>query len=310
MTTYGFVGDLLLRSGVVDADGLTRAIEAQAGQSATLGRVLADLGLADEATVARQIATAMRLEYMDGDTGPADSETSGLLPADFCRKRRIAPLGVEANRIRLAVADPMDYSVLQDVEFRTGRKAVAVIATQTWLDQRLASIYPEDPVPAIDRLDAEPVAEVEIAGEHEGELVDVAALVKDVNLPPIVRLVNLILSDAAKAGASDVHIEPHESLLQVRQRVDGLLHDVLTIPHHLQDATISRLKIMSGMDIAERRKPQDGRSRLRFDGRRIDLRVSTMPTQFGEKIVIRLLNADKADPADRSARAVAGEPRA
>ena len=108
------------------------------------------------------------------------------------------------------------------------------------------------------------------------------------------RLVNLILSDAAKAGASDVHIEPHETLLQVRQRVDGLLHDVLTIPHHLQDATISRLKIMSGMDIAERRKPQDGRSRLRFEGRRIDLRVSTMPTQFGEKIVIRLLNADKA----------------
>ena len=108
------------------------------------------------------------------------------------------------------------------------------------------------------------------------------------------KLVNLILSDAAKAGASDVHIEPHETLLQVRQRVDGLLHDVLTIPHHLQDATISRLKIMSGMDISERRKPQDGRSRLRFEGRRIDLRVSTMPTQFGEKIVIRLLNADKA----------------
>ena len=97
------------------------------------------------------------------------------------------------------------------------------------------------------------------------------------------RLVNLILSDAAKAGASDVHIEPHETLLQVRQRVDGLLRDVLTIPHHLQDQTISRLKIMSGMDIAERRKPQDGRSRLRFEGRRIDLRVSTLPTQFGRR---------------------------
>jgi type IV pilus assembly protein PilB len=109
-----------------------------------------------------------------------------------------------------------------------------------------------------------------------------------------VKLVNLILSDAAKAGASDVHIEPHEFHVQVRQRVDGLLHDVLTIPHHLQDATISRLKIISGMDISERRKPQDGRSRLRFEGRRIDLRVSTMPTQFGEKAVIRLLSTDKA----------------
>src|SRR6185295_13215168 len=123
---------------------------------------------------------------------------------------------------------------------------------------------------------------------------DPASLAKDVQLPPIVKLVNLILSDAAKAGASDVHIEPHELLLQVRQRVDGLLHDVLTIPHHLQDATLSRLKIMSGMDISERRKPQDGRSRLRFEGRRIDLRVSTLPTQFGEKVVIRFLNPDAA----------------
>ena len=108
------------------------------------------------------------------------------------------------------------------------------------------------------------------------------------------RLVNLILSDAAKAGASDVHIEPQQAPLQVRQRVDGLLRDVLTIPRHLQDQTISRLKIISGMDISERRKPQDGRSRLRFEGRRIDLRVSTLPTQFGEKVVIRLLNADRA----------------
>src|SRR5262249_22659230 len=105
-------------------------------------------------------------------------------------------------------------------------------------------------------------------------------------------LVNLILSDAAKAGASDIHIEPQESIVQVRQRVDGLLREVLTVPLHLKDQTISRFKIISGMDIAERRKPQDGRSRLRYEGRRIDLRVSTLPTQFGEKIVIRLLKAD------------------
>ena len=139
--------------------------------------------------------------------------------------------------------------------------------------------------------DARPAGQVE--EQEEYELVDPATLAKDVRLPPIVKLVNLILSDAAKIGASDVHIEPHETRLQVRVRVDGLLRDVLTVPHHLQDATISRIKIISGMDISERRKPQDGRSRLRFEGRRIDLRVSTMPTQFGEKIVIRLLNPDQ-----------------
>jgi type IV pilus assembly protein PilB len=140
---------------------------------------------------------------------------------------------------------------------------------------------------------AMPTGEVEASAE-EYDLVDPRSIAKEVQLPPVVKLANLILSDAAKAGASDVHIEPHEGLLQVRQRVDGMLHDVLTIPRHLQDATLSRFKIMSGMDIAERRKPQDGRSRLRFEGRRIDLRVSTMPTQFGEKVVIRLLNTDRS----------------
>ena len=155
--------------------------------------------------------------------------------------------------------------------------------------------------------DVEPAGEVE-AGERELDVVDPAMLAKDTNLPPIVRLVNLILSDAANAGASDIHIEPQESVLQVRQRVDGLLREVLTVPAHLQDQTISRLKIMSGMDIAERRKPQDGRSRLRFEGRRIDLRVSTLPTQFGEKIVIRLLNSRQGDPAARPARVLAGQP--
>src|SRR6185503_10377461 len=185
---------------------------------------------------------------------------------------------------------------LQDVEFRTGKKAVAVVVTQTWLERRFQKLYPEaERAATYDMLAAvRPAGEVEASTDVEYELVDPALLAKDVRLPPIVKLVNLVLSDAAKAGASDVHIEPQETKLQVRQRVDGLLQDVLTIPHHLQDATLSRLKIMSGMDIAERRKPQDGRSRLRFEGRRIDLRVSTMPTQFGEKIVIRLLNADRA----------------
>jgi type IV pilus assembly protein PilB len=147
--------------------------------------------------------------------------------------------------------------------------------------------------------DVRPEGEVESTG-LESDVLDAATLVRDTNLPPIVRLVNLILSDAAKAGASDIHIEPQESVVYVRQRVDGLLREALTLPLHLKDQTISRLKIISGMDIAERRKPQDGRSRLRFEGRRIDLRVSTLPTQFGEKVVVRLLNsASAARPMDQ-----------
>jgi type IV pilus assembly protein PilB len=294
MSSHGFVGDLLIRAGVVDAAGLARGLEAQTRQGATLGRALAGLGLAKESAVAAAIAAALHLEYLDGEPPVVADAIAALLPAAFCQKRGAAPLGFHASTLRVAVTNPLD-STLQDVEFRTGRKAVAVVVSQTWLDALLLRLYPETDHAALDRLDAaKPAGEVETSSEGEYDLADPVSLAKDVDLPPIVKLVNLILSDAAKAGASDVHIEPHEKVLQVRQRVDGLLHDVLTVPHHLQDATISRLKIMSGMDISERRKPQDGRSRLRFEGRRIDLRVSTMPTQFGEKIVIRLLNADKA----------------
>jgi type II secretory ATPase GspE/PulE/Tfp pilus assembly ATPase PilB-like protein/ActR/RegA family two-component response regulator len=295
MSSRGFVGDLLIRAGVVDAAGLALGLEAQSRHGTTLGRALASLGLAEETAVAAAIASALHLEYLDGEP-PEVGAAATLLPVAFCRKHGVAPLGSDGNVLRVAVTNPMDYSVLQDVEFRTGKKAVAVVVTQTWLEKLLRRMYPEaDRAATYDMLNAsKPAGEVETSSDAEYDLVDPASLAKEVQLPPIVKLVNLILSDAAKAGASDVHIEPHETLLQVRQRVDGLLHDVLTIPHHLQDATLSRLKIMSGLDISERRKPQDGRSRLRFEGRRIDLRVSTMPTQFGEKIVIRLLNADKA----------------
>ncbi len=295
MSAHGFVGDLLIRAGVVDAAGLARGLEAQSTHASTLGRALAGLGLADESLVSTTIASALHLEYLGGEPPDVAEAVAAMLPVAFCRKRGAAPLAFDGKRLRLAVTNPMDDSVLRDVEFRTGKKTVAVVVTESWLEKLFDRLYPAAAVSTYDMLqNVDPAGQIETAGEAEYDLVDPATLAKDIQLPPIVRLVNLILSDAAKAGASDVHIEPHEVHLQVRQRVDGLLHDVLNIPHHLQDATISRLKIISGMDISERRKPQDGRSRLRFEGRRIDLRVSTMPTQFGEKVVIRLLNADKA----------------
>jgi len=296
MTSHGFVGDLLLRNGVVDAAGLTLAMETQAADKTTLGRALANLGLAEESVVAFTIAAALHLEFLDGELPAVAAEVAALLKAESCRKRGIVPLTLEGNCLRVAVSDPMDDSVLQDARFRTGRNIRPVVVTQTWLDELCARVYPEaERVPTYDMLPSKtPSGEVETSTEGEYDLVDPADTAKSSNLPPIIRLVNLILSDAAAAGASDIHIEPQQGSVQVRQRVDGLLRDVMTLPHNLQDQTISRLKIISGMDIAERRKPQDGRSRLRYEGRRIDLRVSTLPTQFGEKVVIRLLNSDRA----------------
>jgi type IV pilus assembly protein PilB len=293
MNTYGLVGDLLIKAAVIDAAGLVRALEVQSEHSCSLGRALANLGLAEESVVATTMASGLHLEYLGGEPPDVDDTVAMLLPKQFCRKHRAAPLGVEGKLLTMAVTDPLNYTALQDAEFRTGKKVVMVVVTEDWLEKLLGRLYPEpDRASNYSMLhNVNPAGEVEAANEYE--LVDPAALAKDVKLPPIVKLVNLILSDAATTGASDVHIEPQETELRVRQRVDGLLYEKLTIPRHLQNATISRLKIMAGMDIAERRRPQDGRSRLQFKGRRIDLRVSTMPTQFGEKVVIRLLNTDR-----------------
>jgi type IV pilus assembly protein PilB len=289
---------LLIRKGLVDAAGIARAVAAQAAQPSTLGRALARLGIVNESVVAVETAGALHLaflEYVDNQPLQVSEKAAAALPPEFCKKRGVLPLAIEGNVLEVAVIDPLDDSALQDVKFRTGMKITAVVMTQSGFEQLFAKVHPEDRTVAYDMLaTAVPSGEVELTDDEEYELVDPAMLAKDVKLPPIIRLVNLILSDAASAGASDVHVEPQEKCLQVRQRVDGMLRDVLTIPHHLQDQTVSRFKIMSGMDIAERRKPQDGRSRLRFEGRRIELRVSTLPTQFGEKVVIRLLNSDRA----------------
>jgi type IV pilus assembly protein PilB len=294
-TSDRFVGDLLIRLGVIDASGLAQARSARA-QGTTFARSLASVGLVAEPVTASAVAAALHLEYLENPLPEVIANVAALLPPEFCRKRGVVPLSLDGTQLRLAIFDPMDDGVLRDVGFKTGKKPVAVVVTQTVFERLCHHLYPEDlRATAYAVLEGSaPVGEIEVTTDTEYDLIDPAVLAKDIKQPPIIRLVNQILSDAAAAGASDIHIEPQEEFLQVRQRVDGLLRDVLTIPHHLQDQTISRLKIMSGMDISERRKPQDGRSRLRFEGRRIDLRVSTLPTHFGEKIVIRLLNSERA----------------
>src|SRR2546421_541333 len=289
------IGDLLVRSGVVDAAGLARARKAQEKSGLPLSTTLATLGLADEQGVITAIATSMRLEALGPELPDVEAEVAALLPADFCRKRTVAPLRLQGKILRLALADPMDYSTIQDAEFRSGKRVLAVVASHSQIRALIQQIYPEEVPTPLDTLGgADAQGEVETVGDAEIEVIDPAKLAKDTKMPPVVRLVNLILSGAAKNSASDIHMEPKENFLQVRYRVDGLLREITKVPKNQMDATISRMKIISGMDIADRRRPQDGRSRLKYEGKRIDLRVSTLPTQFGEKVVIRLLDSKRA----------------
>src|ERR1700730_7339037 len=291
------IGDLLVQAGLVDADGLLRAKEAQQKNQTSLGRALATLGLAKEQDISATIAEKLHLELLNPDVLPeCGAEVAAILPADFCRKRLVIPLGVQGKILRLAVVDPMDYSTTQDAEFRSGKRVVSVVASQTVIETLLKQMYPAEDDFQLNQLTNETPEEgqVEAVEEQEWEGVDTEELGKDTKMPPVVRLVNLVLGGAAKVGASDIHMEPKENFLQVRYRVDGLLRDVIKVTKAQQDPVISRIKIISGMDISDRRRPQDGRSRFRYEGKRIDLRVSTLPTHFGEKVVIRLLDSRRA----------------
>jgi type IV pilus assembly protein PilB len=296
MNKSGAISDLLIRAALIDASGLERILQIQAKKGGSLGKILADLGLADENTVSTTIARELRLECVGANPPDIPPETASLLAMDFCRKRLVVPLTLKGNLLRLAMVDPLDYTTIQDVIFRTGKEVVAVVASESTMLALLGK-------PPSEANESQKTYEMltnatpdgEIVAEQEGATaVDAAKLARDTKLAPVVRLVNHILSGAAKDGASDIHIEPKEKYLQVRQRIDGLLQDVFQVPKSLQDATVSRLKIISGMDIADHRRSQDGRSQLLFEGKRIDLRVSTLPTQFGEKVVIRLLDQSRA----------------
>src|SRR4051812_1763855 len=294
MSNETLIADLLLQTGVIDAAGLSRVREAREKQPTTFCKALVTLGLADEAAVVKAIAEKLHLEILGGDKLEILPEVIGLLPSDFCRKRLVMPLSVQGKALRLAFANPMDYMTIQDAEFRTGKRVVAVVAGESFVQALLDEHYPEEVSEAATLSAGDPHGEVEAVEDAEFEIVDPAKLAKDTKMPPVIRLVNLILSGAAQNGASDIHMEPKESHLQIRYRVDGLLRDIMKIGKNQQDSVISRMKIISGMDIADRRRPQDGRSRLRFEGKRIDLRVSTLPTHFGEKVVVRLLDSKRA----------------
>src|SRR6266581_3795259 len=261
------IGEVLVRSGIIDAAGLARAREAQEKNGTSLSQSLATMGLANENAIVAAIARSMRLEELGSELPEVAPEVATLLPSDFCRKRGVIPLSLLGKILRLGISDPMDYSTIQDAEFRSGKRVLAVVAGDTQIQSLIQQIYPEEVSTPSDVLSGSDVqGEVETVGDSEIEVVDPAKLAKDTKMPPVVRLVNLILSGAAKNGASDIQLE----------------------------ATISRMKIISGMDIADRRRPQDGRSRLKYEGKRIDLRGSTLPTQFGEKVVIRLLDSKRA----------------
>ena len=272
------LGELLFKAGLVSAMQLEDALEVQRREGGKLGAVLVRLGTTSEERIAETLARQKGLEHVDLSVVRVDRAAATLIPERLARRRGVIPIGIEDGHLRLAMSDPLDIATIDDVAIRTGRPIVPVVGTPSQISH------------AIDRyLTGEVFIEAEEATPPPPTEEEIAAA-EDV---PIVRLVNQIMRGAVREGASDIHVEPMERSVRVRYRVDGVLHEVMQLPIHVRAGVTSRIKIMSEMDIAERRLPQDGRVGLTADGHKVDMRVASLPTAYGESLVIRLLNTEK-----------------
>ncbi len=293
------LGEILIKENLITADQLKQAIEYQKKNSGRLGTCLMKLGFVrdDEITqvLSRQYGVpSINLKYYE-----VEPNVIKLIPQETAVRYQVVPLSRVGATLTIAMTDPTNVFAMDDIKFMTGFNVEPVVASESDINEAIQKFYgnvssEEELSKVMKDLTAEEAADLELTAE-EDEL-DSAALERAAEEAPIIKLVNLILTDAVKRGASDIHVEPYEKELRVRLRVDGILQNVMSPPSKLKDAITSRIKIMSKLDISEKRLPQDGRIMLKYmrEGKKkdLDFRVSTVPTLFGEKIVLRLLDKE------------------
>src|SRR5882762_3634150 len=289
------LGDLLVAEGLINREQLQRALLAQTGTTEKLGSLRVRLNLVSEDQLVGFLARQYGIPSVTLSQLDIDPDVLKLVPAQMARKYEIVPVERKANVLTLAMADPTNVFALDDVAFMTNFQVLPVVAAQGAIRKAIERNYDVQLSAigeVIHELEGE-VGDVELLDEDEaGAKVDIFELKESADEAPIVKLVNMVLVDAIRRGASDIHLEPYEKVFRIRFRVDGVLHEILSPPKRLEPAIISRLKIMSNLDISERRVPQDGRIKLRFGTREIDFRVSILPTIFGEKAVLRILDKE------------------
>ena len=281
----GQLEDLLLAKGLISEEQLEEARYQAAERGRSVGRVMIELGFVNEGALVAILADQIGLDFLDLTDAPIDASAVMLLPESTARKHSCIPVGFDdQERLILAMADPANVVAVDDVRAVTKRDVKPVVATKADVAAAIGRHY------RIDRT-AETLAE-EAAAQKAEEDKDLATVVASAGAEdaPIIKLVNLLITQAVNDRASDIHIEPDEHSLRVRFRVDGVLHEVMSPPKSVQSGITSRLKIMAEINIAERRIPQDGRISLHVQGKAYDIRVATLPTVHGEKIVMRLLD--------------------
>ncbi len=282
------LGELLVRNKLIDEKQLAKALEEQKTSGGRLGVSLVKLGYLKEEDLAAFLSRQYGVPSINLSEFEIDQSVIKLVPAEVVQKYQLIPVNRAGSTLIVAMADPSNIFAIDDIKFMTGYNVEVVVAAEASIKLAIDKYYDQsasfdDVMGDIDDIDFEIVEDV--------DEIDARDLEKASEDAPVVKLVNLILTDAIKKQASDIHVEPYEKSFRVRYRIDGVLHEVMKPPLKLKNALTSRIKIMSEMDISERRLPQDGRIKIKLPGGKdMDYRVSCLPTLFGEKVVLRLLD--------------------
>ena len=289
------LGDLLVKESIITQEKLTRALEEQKKTKARLGSCVVKLGFVSDEDITTFLSRQYGVPSINLTYFEVDPSVIKLVPEETARRYEVLPLSRVASSLTIAMVDPTNVFAMDDIKFMTGFNIEPVVASETAIQEALKKFYgsADDQLKKItEEFDDDTALEM----EAEEEQISMEQLEKSADEAPVVKLVNVILTEAVKKGASDIHMEPYEKEYRVRFRIDGILQTIMSPPLKLRDAITSRIKIMSKLDISEKRLPQDGRimMRMSFDGRKkqLDYRVSVLPTLFGEKVVMRLLDKE------------------
>lgn len=282
------LGDILIDSGFLTAAELAEALSAQQGTNKKLGEVIVEMGLLSELDILRAISSQYDIPIIDLQNVEIDPEATKVVTEQYCFDNTIIPIGYEDGRLVVALYDPLNILVSDDLRFRTGSEVITMLAPRKAIEEAIRVNFGKE------------VAQ-KAAADLESEL-DITAMkslgdqiTDEVNQAPVVKLINSMIEFAIRANASDIHVEPLADRVRVRIRIDGVLSEIMSNPLAARDAIITRLKILAGLNIAEKRLPQDGRIQTQINGKPVDMRVSVLPTIHGEKTVIRILAKNDAN---------------
>ncbi len=279
------LGAVLLRAGLVTEAQLDAAVVDQSRSGKPLGRILIEAGTVSETDVVRTLADQVGLEFVDLGDISIDPSAVGLISEAVARRYQAIPVTWRDGRLLVAMADPSNVFALDDIRAATRTECDSVVVTPSQIRETIDRYF---------RVDSEAGSIAQLAADEFEEEDSISALTEIVEDAPIVKFVNLLITQAVGDRASDIHVEPTETDLRIRFRIDGVLHEVMHSPRSIQAGVVSRLKVMADINIAERRVPQDGRISMKVGGRAVDLRVATLPTVYGEKVVMRILDKGQA----------------